>query len=139
MYHIRTSTEAGNVYAKTELMEHGARLVVEFPKLAQFLQWFPERDQALTHDELSRTAYEILPEKQFPTLAEFLAGKTFDKEAAKWKFYLTSIRRLSLYLRPILLTAPFTFYKENGQFMEFVKLLKTHYASGKSPSCIAIT
>ncbi len=79
-------------------------------------------------------AYKILPERQFPALAQFLHGSTFDTKAAIREFYLKSSRLSALYLRPILLAVPFVFYKEDSDIMELIDLMKVHYGSGKGPS-----
>lgn len=134
MYQIRYIMEAAKSYAEKAMMEHSSRAAADFPKLAQFLEWFPARDKQLTHDGLNERAYNILPEEQFSTLAEFFYGSTFDKKAAKWKFYSKSSRKFSLYLRPIVLTVPFVFYEKDSQIMELINLLKEHYSKGKSPS-----
>lgn len=134
MYHVREIIDAGKTYIQEALMEHSSRIAVNFPKLAQFLKWFPQRDKKLTYDELSQVAYKILPEEQFLALAEFLDGNIFDKNAAKWKSYSKSSRLFALYLRPILITVPFLFYKENSQLMALINQLKMHYVNGKSPS-----
>ena len=139
MYHTRSIMDAGKTYADMAQMEHSSGVVVDFPKLAQFLNWFPTRDQQLTHDELNQAAYKILPEAQFPALAKFLDGNAFDKTAAQWEFYAKSSRMFSLYLRPIFTTVTFEFYKENSHIMNLINLLKTHYASGKSPSTLKIS
>jgi TnpA family transposase len=136
MYHVRSIMDEGKVYAETAMKEHAARIVANFPKLAQFLQWFPQREKKLTHEELSLAAYKILPEEEFPTLAEFLKGNCFDKKAATWKYYLESSRQFALYLRPILLSVPFIYYKDNTQVMKLINFLKVHYVSGKSPSAL---
>lgn len=134
MYHVQTILDAGKTYAELAQLKHSSELVVDFPRLAQFLKWFPKRDKELTHEELNQIAYTILPEEQFSMLAKFLEGNTFDEKASRWEFYFKSSRTFSLYLRPILLTVPFVFYKENSQLMELVNLLKTHYFHGKHPS-----
>jgi hypothetical protein len=134
IYHVRSILDAGKTFSEIALMEHSAKVVVDFPKLARFLKWFPTRDKTLTHEQLNAIAYNILPKTQFSTLAEFLDGNTFDKKAAKWQFYLKSLRIFSLYLRPILMTVDFVFYKEGNQIIELINILKTHYASGKGPS-----
>jgi TnpA family transposase len=134
IYHVRSIMDAGTVYAATAMMEHASRVVADFPKLAQFLKWFPKREKELNYNELSKAAYEILPEEQFPILAQFLEGNKFDKEAEKWKYYLESSRQFALYLRPILLSVPFLFYKENSKLTKLIDFLKKHYADGKTPS-----
>ena len=134
IYHTRAILDAGKYYADTAMVEHSAGLVVDLPKLARFLKWFPNRKYGLNHDELNQEAYGILPEEQFPALAQFLEKNTFDKTEAKWKFYLQSSRLFALYLRPIMLTIPFVFYKEESDIMDFINLIKKHYSSGKSPS-----
>lgn len=120
-------------------MEHNASIVVDFQKLSQFLKWFPLRDKNLNHDEINKKAYSILPEEQFPLLAEFLSGSTFDKKAAKWDFYAKSTRMLSLYLRPIIMAVSLDFYKENSKIMELIDILKNHYFSGKGPSSFKLS
>lgn len=138
LYHMRTIIDGGKAYANVEQLKHSSRIVVEFPKLAKFLKWFPNRDQSLTQDELNQLAYAILPESQFSALAEYLTGNAFDKKAAKWNFYFKSSRLISLYLRPILISVTFSHYKKNSQLMVMIELLKTHYGSGKSPSKLEI-
>ena len=134
MYQTRAIMGAAKSYAEKALMEHSLHAAADFPKLAHFLEWFPNRDKQLTHDGLNKIAYNILPEEQFSTLAEFFYGSTFDKKTTKWEFYLKSSRKFALYLRPIVLAVPFVFYKENSQIMELINLLKTHYTNGRSPS-----
>lgn len=134
LYHTKLILESGKMFAETELMAHSSKLVVDFPKLVNFLKWFPTRDEKLSHDELNKVAYDILPKTQFSVLAKFFDEKAFDKKAAQWQFYLKSSRILSLYLRPILMTVDFMFYKEESQVMELISLLKTHYANGKGSS-----
>lgn len=120
-------------------MEHSAGVVADFPKLAQFLEWFPKRNKDLDHDALNQTAYSILPEGQFPALVKFLNGNSFDKTAAKWEFYLKSSRMFSLYLRPILIAVQFEHYKKDNKLMELINLLKTHYTNGKNPSMFKLS
>ena len=139
MYHTRTIMEAGKTYSGIAMMEHSASVVADFPKLAQFLEWFPKRNKDLDHDALNQAAYSILPEEQFSALAKFLHGNTFDKTAAKWEFYLKSSRMFSLYLRPILLAVRFEHYKNNSKVMELINLLKTHYVAGKNPAMFKLS
>jgi TnpA family transposase len=134
MYHTRAITVDAKAYAKKAAAEHHSGLVVDLPKLAKFLKWFPNRKPGLDHDELNQAAYKILPEGQFPALAQFLLGSTFDTKAAIREFYLKSSRSSALYLRPILLAVPFVFYKEDSDIMKLIDLLKVHYGSGKGPS-----
>jgi len=136
MFHIRAILADAKKYADKALAEYNANLVIDIPKLAKFVGWFPNRKYGLDHEELNRDAYKILPEKQFPIIAEYLSGGcVFDKNAAKRDFYLAISRQFSLYLRPILLHVPFTYFKENSDIMDFIKLLKDHYGGGKkSPS-----
>jgi TnpA family transposase len=134
MYHTRAITVDAKAYAKKAAAEHHSGLVVDLPKLAKFLKWFPNRKTGLDHDELNQAAYKILPKGQFPALAQFLQGSTFDTKASIREFYLKSSRSSALYLRPILLAVPFVFYKENSDIMALIGLMKVHYGSGKGPS-----
>lgn len=134
MYHVRAIIADAKAYAEKAKTEYHSGLIVDLPKLAKFLKWFPNRKKGLNHDELNQTAYKILPEEQFPTLAQFLQGSTFDKKAAMREFYLKSLRLFALYLRPILLAVPFVFYKEDSDIIKLIDLMKIHYGSGKGPS-----
>jgi TnpA family transposase len=134
MYHTRAITVDAKAYAVKAAAGYHSGLVVDLPKLAKFLKWFPNRKTGLDHDELNQAAYKILPEKQFPALVQFLHGSTFDTKAAICEFYLKSSRSSALYLRPILLAVPFVFYKEDSDIMELIDLMKVHYGSGKGPS-----
>jgi TnpA family transposase len=134
MYHTRVISVGAKAYAEKAAAEYHSGLVVDLPKLANFLKWFPNRKTGLNHDELNQAAYKILPEGQFPALAQFLQGSTFDKKAAMREFYLKSSRSFALYLRPILLAVPFVFYRKDSDIMELIDLMKAHYGNGKSPS-----
>ena len=134
MYHTRSTIDAAKAYSDKAMADHNSGLIVDLPKLARFLKWFPNRKHGLTHDELNQEAYKILPKKQFPVLAQFLQGNTFDKKAAKREYYLKSSRLFALYLRPIILAVPLVYYKEKSDIMEFINLIKNHYGCGRNPS-----
>lgn len=137
-YHTRAIMDAGKAYSSMAHLNHSSNVVMDFPKLAKFLKWFPNRDPNMSQKELNEAAYNLLPKEQFSTMAEFLEGKSFDKKAALWQYYGKSSRIFSLYLRPILTTVRLEYYKENSYIGELVSLLKTHYTSGKSPSDLKI-
>ncbi|NRB25970.1 Tn3 family transposase [Shewanella sp.] len=137
-YHTRAIMDAGKTYASMAHMEYSSGVVVDFPKLAKFLKWFPKRSKKMTQEELSEMAYSILPKEQFTALAEFLDGKSFDKKAALWEYYGKSSRIFSLYLRPIFTTVVFEYYKDNSRIGELIDILKSHYHSDKSPSELKI-
>lgn len=139
MYHTKTILDEGKTYGDKALLDYRASLITDFPKLSKFLKWFPKRNPNLTHEELNRAAYKILPEKQFPALAEFLDDHLFDKEAAEWEFYLKSHRKFSLYLRPVLLNVPFVFHEGDHDIMPLIQALKDHYAKGKMPASFKLS
>lgn len=138
MYHARKIAADVSIYVDKKMAEHSAGLRADLPKLAKFLKWFPHRNASLNHDELNNAAYKILPQEQFPLLAQFLEGKDFDKKASKRDFYLKSSRLCALYLRPILLTVPFVFYKEGSDIIKLIDLIKNHYGKRKNPSTLKI-
>lgn len=139
MFHTRALMISAKNYSEVAMKEYNASLVVDLPKLAKFLKWFPKRKPGLSHDELNQLAYKILPEEQFPALAQFLEKGTFDKKASKREFYLQSSRLIALYLRPIMLTVPFVFYKEDNDIMALIDLLKEHYGRKKNPAAFKLT
>ena len=138
IFHTRGIMNDGKIYADKAMAEHSSGLVVDLPKLARFLKGFPNRKQNLNHEELNHQAYNILPEEQFPALAQFLEGSVFDKKAAKWAFYLESSRQFALYLRPIMLAVPLVFYKKDSDIMKLIELLKKHYGAGKNPGSFTL-
>lgn len=109
MFHVRAILADATKHVDKALAEYNASLIVDLPKLARFMKWFPNRKYGLSHEELNHEAYKILPEKQFPIIAEYLAGSTFDKKAARRDFYLESSRLFALYLRPVLLNTSFAY------------------------------
>jgi TnpA family transposase len=138
IYHTRSIIADGKEYADNAAMEYGAKMVVEMPKLAQFLMWYPHRDKTLTQEEQDKQAYNILPVAQFPVLAQFLGGKSFDKKTALWEFYAKSSRTFALYLRPIMLAVPLIFYKEEHKIVRLMELIKNHYGRGKAPAAFKL-
>lgn len=137
-YHTRSIMDAGKTYASMAHMEHSSNVVTDFPKLAKFLKWFPSRNSDMTQKELNDIAYSILPKEQFSALAEFLDGNSFDKKAALWEYYGKSSRIFSLYLRPIFTAVDFEYYKDNSYISDLIDVLRSHYASGKTPSELKI-
>lgn len=138
IYHIRKIDSDRTAYVDKKKNEYNADLSLDLPKLAKFLHWFPKRDPRLDHEALNKYAYNILPQKQFHMLAEFLEGHAFNPKAAIRDFYLKSTRLCALYLRPILLHVPFVFYKENSNIIDYINLIRNHYSNGKSPSSFKI-
>jgi hypothetical protein len=112
------------------LIEH------HFPKLAEFLRWFPDQKNRpdITYVELCKEAYQILPEKQFAPLSELIEGNAFDKKAAKWRFYGNSSRLFALYLRPILTAVDFICDDKNHSLTDMINILKKHYQAEKTPA-----
>lgn len=98
MFHIRAILADAKKYVDKALAEYNSGLVADIPKLAKFIKWFPNRKYGLNHEELNREAYKILPEKQFPIIAEYLGGCVFDKKAAMRDYYLEIFRQFSLHV-----------------------------------------
>lgn len=140
-YHMNSILEGANDYANDAALKYSASLVLDFPKLAQFLKWFPskEKDGAeITYPELTKEAYAILPRAQFELIAAFIEGKTFDKTKAKWEFYAKSFASFSRYLRPVVLTVGFELANQNNHLTELISYLKNHYSKGKYPGTLKL-
>ena len=136
MVRIKQIIANSNEYAEEAASKHNGAIVAEFPKLAEFLTWFPsdQHDPEARYHEFSEKAFSILPKAQFKVMAGFVEGNSFDKDAARWDFLAQSSRMLSLYLRPILLAVDFSFHKETGEMLILMDILKKHYAQDKSPA-----
>jgi len=140
MYHVRSTVLLGNDYIETAKIEHHKKLVVDFPKLAEFLRWFPSQKNRpdISYEKLSKEAYQILPEEQFIPLADLIKGQSFDDKAARWEFYGKASRTFSLYLRPILLAVDFQYFEKDHPITTLISILKKHYQAGKSPSALKL-
>lgn len=93
-YHMSSILEGAKDYANDAALQYSSSLTLDFPKLAQFLKWFPSKEKdssEITYAELTKEAYAILPKDQFELIAAFIEGKTFDKTKAKWEFYIKSV------------------------------------------------
>lgn len=139
MYHVNDILRAGKTYADEAFLKEKSSMTDELPKLVMFLKWFPVRDKTLSYTKLNKAAYEMLPEAQFSILAEFLNGSSFNRKAAEWEYYYKSSRIIALYLRPILLTVPFSFFKEGSNLMAMISLIKKHYLAKKSPASFRLS
>lgn len=140
-HHIQSILNDATQHADTMYMRYNANLVLEFPKLVKFLKWFPSKennDVQLTHLELIKEAYNILPKEQFKLLANFLEKKTFDKKAAKWEFYKKSSGIFSRYLRPVMLVVDFKLSGKDTKLLLLIEYLKNHYSKGKYPGALKI-
>lgn len=135
-YHMSSIIGRAKDYANDAAVKHTASVALDFPKLAQFLKWFPSKEkdgEEITYTEFTKEAYAILPKDQFELIASFIEGKTFDKTKAKWRFYTKSFAAFSRYLRPVLLTVEFKLSNENSHLTELISYLKAHYSKGKCP------
>jgi TnpA family transposase len=140
-YHMNSIIEMAKNHANIASVQHSANLVLDFPKLAKFLKWFPSKekdDPDLSYAELIKEAYAILPKAQFELLAAFIEGKTFDKTMAKWEFYTKSSALFSRYLRPVMLTVGFELANQNSHLIKLIEFLKTHYSKGKHPAALKV-
>lgn len=140
MYHVRSTMSLGKDYAEAARIDHHAKLVVDFPKLAEFLRWFPEQRNRpeMPYAKLSEEAYCILPEEQFIPLADLIKGQSFDAKAARWGFYGKASRTFALYLRPILMAVDFEYYEKDHPITILIAILKKHYQAGKAPSTLKL-
>ena len=135
-YHMGAILEGAKDYANDAAMKYAASVTLDFPKLAQFLKWFPSKEtdsREITYAKFTKEAYDILPKDQFALIASFIEGKTFDKTKAKWQFYRKSFAAFSRYLRPVLLTVEFELANQNSHLTELITYLKEHYSKGKYP------
>ncbi len=139
IYHVKAIKKSANVYASMLQLTQGAKLKADFPRLVQFLKWFPERDQCMSQNQIDEHAYQILPKEQFSVLANYLAGKAFNKKAALWDFYSKSSRKVALYLRPIFSCIDWGYYKEQSYVLDLMEIISIFYGSGKSISKLKIS
>lgn len=139
MYHGNMMLNAGSAYADKAEADYKASINTDFPKLSKFLKWFPDRKPNLTHEELNKAAYKILPKTQFPVMADFLDDNKFDKEAAEWQYYFKEHRKLAFYFRPVLLNVSFVFHQGDDEIMPLIQALKDHYSQKKKPASFKLS
>ncbi len=140
MVRMKQLIAKSNEYAQEQASKHNGAIVAEFPKLAEFLKWFPseQQDPETRYHDFSQEAFSILPKSQFPVMADFMEGNSFDKDAACWVFLARSSRMLSFYFRPILLAVNFSFHKTEGEILRLMNVLKKHYSQDRSPTGLKI-
>lgn len=139
-YHINKLKERAKEYANESYLKYVSSLVMDFPKLAEFLRWFPnEENKTLNFESFIQKAYKILPQGQFSIMAAYLEGKVFDKIKVQWEFYENSSGLLARYLRPIMLHVDFSFINRKSNIMKLLKELKSHYAKKKNPGSFKIS
>ena len=141
LYHMSLILEGAREYANDAASTYNASIALDFPKLAEFLKWFPskEKDGAkITYPELAKEAYAILPKDQFELIAAFIEGKTFNKTKAKWEFYTKSFASFSRYLRPVILTVGFELANPNNHLIKLITYLKNHYSKDKYPGTLKL-
>jgi TnpA family transposase len=139
-YHVNKLLDKAKVYANDAFSNYSSSLVLDFPKLAEFLKWFPaEENKDLNFENFSQKAYQILPREQFLIMATFLEGKIFDKKKAQWEFYAKSSGLLARYLRPIMLHAEFVLINHKSNLLQLIEMLKSHYLNKKKPASLKIT
>jgi len=140
-YHMNGIVEGAKNHASQMNAQHNAELVMDFPKLAKFLKWFPSKEKDnpdISYTQLIKEAYSILPKSQFKILAAYMEGSSFDKTSAKWEFYSKSSYAFSRYLRPVMLTVNFELVNINSQLTQLIEVLKQHYSKGKYPAALKI-
>jgi len=99
-FYVLSFVEEATEYAKLKEAEYIKNLTLDLPKLVEFIHWFSSNTIApnMPYKEFSLIGFEILSKERQAALADFIAGKSFDRKAAKWEFYEQSSRRMGMYL-----------------------------------------
>ena len=138
-YHVSKLKERAKDFADEACLKYVQSLVLDFPKLAAFLKWFPkDENKDLDFESFSKKAYKILPQDQCLIMASYLEGKVFDKTKAQWEFYGKSSGLLARYLRPIILHVDFYLVNHRGNLLQLIQELKNHYIRNKNPGSLKI-
>ena len=124
MIHVKLLMSEGADYAKIREVEHTENIKTEFPSLVQFLTWFSSEttEIRISSQDFQQEGFNIMAREKQLEMANYISGKSFDKEAAKWDFYEKSSRLIALYLRPILLEVTFGYYKPNGKILPLITI-----------------
>lgn len=124
---VKAANDAEAVYYR--------ELALNFPALAQFLQWYASEmpNNTVTSLAFQKAGFKILAREKQERLAEYLQGNRFDKAAIEWAYYEKRARRLALYLKPILLAVPFTHHKQNSTLSQLITILREHYLARRLP------
>ena len=134
MHHSVKLEGVAKDFADTEFASHVGKIVKKYPKLTKFFRWFPGYEhKKIQQEEFYKEAYEIVEKEDFEKFAKFFERSDFDIKAVKWEFIENSSRSTALYLRPIILSVNFEHYSSDNTIMSLVKIIKSHYATGKSP------
>jgi TnpA family transposase len=85
-----------------------------------------------------QSAYAILPKAQYLPTADYIAGRSFDFEAAKWKFYINKSKRIKSNLRMLFRSIEFCSGKKNAEIMQAISFLRNIFDKEKSLSKVAV-
>lgn len=127
-------------HTDTQMANYMANIIKKYPKLAKFFRWFPQQESVTqSSDDFFKSAFNILPKRDFENLAKYFEGLDFDFNSEKWLCVEREFRTTSMYLRPTFLAVDFEHYKSNHQIFELMKILKNHYGNNKSPKQLKIS
>jgi TnpA family transposase len=114
--------EAGE-YAHAQFLFHTSHYNHVLPQVSTLLRFMGNEGDQIEYTNFWKTAYNILPKNQYIPMADYIAGKTFDFEAAKWEFYLLHARRIKANMRMLFKAIKFYSNKKDG-LMEAIAFLK---------------
>ncbi|AVP88044.1 Putative transposase [Candidatus Phycorickettsia trachydisci] len=137
IHHNNGFIQEASEYAQKELLDHTTHYNEILPKVSKLLRFMGEQDaEKVEHKSFWKTAYGILPKKEYVPTADYIAGKAFDFEAAKWEFYLKHAKRIKANLRVLFKALEFHNNNTKGELIDAISFLKQTFEKGLSLSKI---
>lgn len=127
--------EAGG-YAHTQFVFHTSHYNHILPQVSTLLRFMGSDGEQIEYTRFWKAVYNILPKNQYLPMADYIAGETFDFEAAKWEFYLHHARRIKGNVRMLFKAIQFYSNKRDG-LMEAITFLKDIFNKDSSLTKVA--
>lgn len=135
-YHVYNLLQKAKEYVDKKEQEYNNERNLNLPNVSNLLRLMvsDKIEKSSPYYSFLESAFKILPENQFLDMADFLDNKTFDRESTRWSFFGQSARKISMYLRGIVLVIDFSHLNCDSELMRAITVIKKHYKKNKAPS-----
>jgi TnpA family transposase len=138
IYHNNNFIQEANQYAHQQLILHTIHYNSNLPKVSSLLRFMGGGDaEQIDHTNFWKSAYDILPKTQYLPTADYIAGQSFDFEAAKWEFYVNKAKRIKSNIRMLFRSIEFCGKKNDDDLIQAISFVKDVFNKETALSKIA--
>ena len=139
-HYVRKYEKDAEGYSKNTIYMYQLEGMSKLIKIPGILSLFTDEQIAdtFTFGKVRKTAYRILPRKQFPIVSDYINNNKLDKKELKRVFYEGIQQKISLNIRYLFLHLTFKGMSGNTDLMEAIDFTKPILVKGKSLTKVAI-